>query len=548
MTINDLVINIEEIVLLKLLELIQYNPVDSEMDEISSSASSCTEQALYQANRHISSSLSQSAQYYFAYLLIQLSQVKLSVFTSAQRLTSYLLDMKKKAGITLIRFEDAMIMLKPFKKAYSLMTKKFLMESVKEHYRTELKNQAAKILGSVDFLGNPVGFWNDLNEGFNDLIGGNVAGLISSVTHGLSDSTAKFTSALSESLGTLTMDARYQEIRRKIKHESTIEGQRSHLSAGAVGLAHGILGGITSVITQTYDGVVNQGGVSGLISGFSRGVLGTFTKPTMGLLDFASSAATAVRDSSRKSTYSNGKPLRRIRLPRTLTIDGRLTTFDPIQSTWQSRFYSTNDFGTREFGEQFVHVFMLSNPHFLLLTTQRLFFFHSTLTKHEIPDSSTEFMLEDHLEFPDNLGAKIMNCQISQLSVLLLEQLIDCEHYQMRAIDAQHFVRGQGAQQTCLNFAELSNESLCNCVEYRSILNSSGQHRQQHSSMKTSPNHNRGTTIDRVQSIEHPKGLSLCYVFCDNTEVTAKIVHFVNEAKHLQEERKFQVRATSGDE
>ena len=31
MTINDLVINIEEIVLLKLLELIQYNPVDSEI-------------------------------------------------------------------------------------------------------------------------------------------------------------------------------------------------------------------------------------------------------------------------------------------------------------------------------------------------------------------------------------------------------------------------------------------------------------------------------------------------------------------------------------
>lgn len=56
----------------------------------------------------------------------------------------------------------------------------------------ELVSQAAQILGSVDFLGNPIGLLNDVTEGMNELIKyGNVGGLIRSVTHGVSNSTAK---------------------------------------------------------------------------------------------------------------------------------------------------------------------------------------------------------------------------------------------------------------------------------------------------------------------------------------------------------------------
>lgn len=56
----------------------------------------------------------------------------------------------------------------------------------------ELKSQAAKILGSVDFLGNPLGLFNDVTEGISGLINdGNVGGLLKNVTHGVSDSAAK---------------------------------------------------------------------------------------------------------------------------------------------------------------------------------------------------------------------------------------------------------------------------------------------------------------------------------------------------------------------
>lgn len=57
-----------------------------------------------------------------------------------------------------------------------------------------MKWQAAKILGSVDFLGNPLGFVADVSEGVSGLLlEGNVGALLKNVTHGISNSAAKVT-------------------------------------------------------------------------------------------------------------------------------------------------------------------------------------------------------------------------------------------------------------------------------------------------------------------------------------------------------------------
>ena len=53
------------------------------------------------------------------------------------------------------------------------------------------QSQAAKVLGSVDFLGNPLGLFNDVTEGIYGLIDGNVGGLFKSIAHGVSNSAAK---------------------------------------------------------------------------------------------------------------------------------------------------------------------------------------------------------------------------------------------------------------------------------------------------------------------------------------------------------------------
>ena len=587
-SINDLVLNLEEVVLLKLLEFIQYDPVDSEMDEISSaqsgtssgtSASSSTgADALYHANsRNVSSSLARSAQYYFAYLLVQLSSVKLSVFTSgAHRVGAFLSELKKKAGIKLIRFEDALIQLRPYHRVYSLMTRRFLTDSIKEHYRAELRSQAAKILGTVDFLGNPVGFLNDMADGISDLTRGNLSGLLWSVTHGISDSTAKFTSVLGESLGTVTMDARYQEIRRKIKQESSAAagGQRGHLSAGALGLAHGLIGGITSLITQTYDGFT-QGSVTGVLSGLGKGVLGTITKPAVGVLDFASSAATAVRDSSRKTTagttssdgfgaWEVGGPVRRVRRPRTLTIDGRLTAYDAVQAAWQARFYSTGDFGPREYGEAFVAVTLLQDGHLVMVTTERLLFFHSlTLKRADLEAASAQE--EADLEGDSRLLAENVHnhhhhplaatdCPVNQLQILALETISEAVHARMRPRDAQRFYRlnglPAGSSALCLGelFSLHADAELVSLLELRTTATKKTINKGGGGSGANSPRMSASSTsLEEEQlretGVEYPKALQLCYLYASSPEVMDSLVGLINEAKHLQEERKFEVGA-----
>lgn len=70
------------------------------------------------------------------------------------------------------------------------------------------------------------------------------------------------------------------------------------VTTALVSFALGIIGGLTSVITSTVEGVKTEGGVSGFISGLGKGLVGTVTKPVAGALDFASETAQAVRDTA----------------------------------------------------------------------------------------------------------------------------------------------------------------------------------------------------------------------------------------------------------
>lgn len=122
----------------------------------------------------------------------------------------------------------------------------------------ELKWQAATILGSVDFLGNPMGLVADVTEGFSGLIyEGSVKTLIKNLTHGVTNSTAKFAGSLSDGLGRVIMDERHEEARQRIR--VTQGKSMDHFVAGCKGLGFGLIGGLTSIIQETYDGATNEG-------------------------------------------------------------------------------------------------------------------------------------------------------------------------------------------------------------------------------------------------------------------------------------------------
>ncbi|XP_032904332.1 vacuolar protein sorting-associated protein 13D isoform X5 [Amblyraja radiata] len=327
-TVRKLTVQMEEKLLLKLLQFFGLGQLDQDVEKPDENAPEQNNEKSGTAKR-----------YYFENLKLSMPQIKMSVFTSS-KLPVEFKALKGMLGIRLIRFEDAVIHLDPYTRVHPYETQEFIINDILKHFKEELMSQATRILGSVDFLGNPMGLLNDVSEGVSGLIKyGNVGGLIRNVTHGVSNSAAKFAGTLSDGLGK-TMDTRHQAERESIRYQAVTSGE--HLVAGIQGLAHGILGGLTSVITSTVEGVKTDGGVGGFFSGLGKGLVGTITKPVAGALDFASETAHAVRETT---TVNDHRMLnQRSRKPRCcIGPHGLLPCYSDKQADGQEQLFRVTD-------------------------------------------------------------------------------------------------------------------------------------------------------------------------------------------------------------
>jgi vacuolar protein sorting-associated protein 13D len=90
---------------------------------------------------------------------------------------------------------------------------------------------------------------------------------------------------------------------------------------------------------RIYIGVSNEG-IGGLFTGLGKGLVGTVTKPAVGVLDLATGAASAVRDSSRSSSKEIPK---RIRPPRlVIGPGGILPRYSEKQGRGQELLFQLN--------------------------------------------------------------------------------------------------------------------------------------------------------------------------------------------------------------
>ena len=77
-------------------------------------------------------------------------------------------------------------------------------------------------------------------------------------------------------------DERRLMLRKHVRRHATyaISGihsgdkSKEHLVAGLKGLGYGMLGGLTSIVTETYDGVAHEG-ITGFFTGLGWGLVGT---------------------------------------------------------------------------------------------------------------------------------------------------------------------------------------------------------------------------------------------------------------------------------
>jgi len=256
----------------------------------------------------------------FSFNKLQIDRIgmTLSVYKTA-KLSPELLKIKSSLGINLIQFENARIDLKAFILMNEHDTASCMLNLIKKHYAQALRENAIRILGSVDFLGNPLGFVVDFKESLSNVLSnGQVTDFVFSVTNSVANSQI-----------------------RNVYNNGSID----HFVGGALGFAVGIVGGALSLATQTYRGFY-ENGVSGAFAGLGKGAVGTVSKPIVGMLDFTNGIASAIRETS-KTNYK--MEVSRVRESRCCATPGALLTpFSRSDSEGQKILYQVNSFNLIE--------------------------------------------------------------------------------------------------------------------------------------------------------------------------------------------------------
>lgn len=183
-----------------------------------------------------------------------------------------------------------------------------LVANIKAHYTQECIRQIHIVLGSADFLGNPVGLFNNVSSGVADIfyepyqglvmtdrpqelgigIAKGASSFVKKSVFGLSDSMAKFTGSMSKGLAAATLDKEYQDQRRMSKSRNRPKHALYGVTSGGNAFATSMASGIGGLARHPIEGAEKEG-LPGFMKGVGKGFLGLATKPAIGAFDLASS-------------------------------------------------------------------------------------------------------------------------------------------------------------------------------------------------------------------------------------------------------------------
>ena len=213
-----------------------------------------------------------------------------------------------------------------------------LVSSIKSHYTQESLRQVHVLIGSADFLGNPVGLFQNISSGIGDIFYEPYAGLVMTdrpqdlgigiakgassfvkkSVFGFSDSMAKFTGSVGKGLAAATLDKQFQDQRRMSKARNRPKHALYGVTQGGNAFATTIASGIGGLARHPIEGAEKEGAL-GFAKGLGKGLLGIPTKAALGTFDLASNLAEGVRNTT---TVFDQEGLDRVRLTRFIDMDG----------------------------------------------------------------------------------------------------------------------------------------------------------------------------------------------------------------------------------
>lgn len=333
----------------------------------------------------------QSQPMFFEMFLLQPTLLHLS-FVRTERVN--LEDMKVSGGNTLKSFVNALTMAlgninnAPIK-LNSLMIENIraplpmIIQIVRTHYGQQFFYQLHKILGSADFLGNPVGLFNNISSGVMDIfyepyqgyvlndrpqelgIGFAKGGLsfMKKSVFGLSDSFAKFTGSIAKGLSAATQDSEFQERRRLQQRQKNTMG----LGIGATSFVSSISSGITGIALDPYKGASKEG-PSGFVKGLGRGLIGLPTKTAIGVLDLASNMSEGIRNTT---TLMDDSQVSSVRLPRFISHEQIIKPYNSRES--QGQYWLKTSNGGQYMNDQYVgHVVLNCEGSIVIVSMTRI--------------------------------------------------------------------------------------------------------------------------------------------------------------------------------
>lgn len=249
-----------------------------------------------------------------------------------------------------------------------------LISNVQSHYVQESLRQVHIVIGSADFLGNPVGLFNNISSGVADIfyepyqglvtdrpqdlglgIAKGASSFVKKSVFGLSDSVSKFTGSISKGLAAASMDKEFQDARRMSRSRNRPKHALYGITSGGNAFATSLASGIGGLARQPLQGAEKEG-AAGFVKGVGKGLLGLATKPAIGAFDLASNMAEGVKNTT---TVFDQEGLDRVRLPRFIGMDGIVRPYGQREALGQF-WLKTVDNG-KYFNESYIAHLELNN-------------------------------------------------------------------------------------------------------------------------------------------------------------------------------------------
>ncbi|KAF9185293.1 hypothetical protein BGZ51_009186 [Haplosporangium sp. Z 767] len=265
-----------------------------------------------------------------------------------------------------------------------------LMDLLQRHYSQDFFYQLHMIVGSIEFLGNPVGLFSNLGSGVADFfyepyqgfvmgdpqdiglgLARGTSSLLKKTVFGFSDSLAKISGSVGKGLSAATMDKTFQERRRMGNQRNAPKHALSGLSQGATSFAQGLVSGVTGIVEQPLNGA-QSGGVEGFFKGVGKGLVGAVTKPLVGVFDFTTNVTSGIRN----TTTVFDKDHRRKRIPRHVPKNGILTLYDKNEALGQF-WLKQVDSGKYFYDDYIAHLVLKGDNMVAMLTSKRIMVFRA---------------------------------------------------------------------------------------------------------------------------------------------------------------------------